>query len=306
MIKVHDIAYIRFAAPDLDAMERFLVDFGLSVHHEGTGPDERLYARGTDGIPYVHVTQPGEARFIGMGFAAKDQGDLAKAAELPGASGIEKLEGPGGGERVRFADPDGFVVDVVGGRAELEPLPVASAAPINRGSERVRLGTLQRVPQGAARVKRLGHAVVHVSDFRVSDAWYKERFGFVSSDEIYLGDEANVITAFLRCDRGAEYTDHHTLLCIGIGEVGFDHAAFEVEDFDAVMAGHDHLEKAGYDHYAGVGRHILGSQIFDYWKDPWGNVLEHFADGDLLNDRHETALHDPAAALGTQWGRFNP
>ena len=84
-----------------------------------------------------------------------------------------------------------------------------------------------------------------------SEAWYKSRFGFVSSDEVYLGERDNVITAFMRCDRGDEYTDHHTFLCIGIGEVGFDHAAFEVEDIDAVMAGHDHLKQAGYEHHAG-------------------------------------------------------
>ena len=29
MIKVKDVAYVRFRAPDLDQMERFLLDFGL-------------------------------------------------------------------------------------------------------------------------------------------------------------------------------------------------------------------------------------------------------------------------------------
>ena len=49
---------------------------------------------------------------------------------------------------------------------------------------------------------------------------------------------------------------------------------------------------------------MLGAQIFDYWRDPWGHVLEHFTDGDLLNASHETELHSPAVALGTQWGKF--
>ncbi len=105
---------------------------------------------------------------------------------------------------------------------------------------------------------------------------------------------------------GLYASDHHTLLCVGVGGVGFDHAAFEVEDIDAVMLGHDQLAKAGYDHHAGVGRHVLGGQVFDYWKDPWGHVLEHFTDGDLLNNEHVPGLHDPAAALGTQWGKFGP
>ena len=40
-----------------------------------------------------------------------------------------------------------------------------------------------------------------------------------------LGDEDNIVTSFMRCDRGPDYTDHHTFLCIGLGEIGFDFAA---------------------------------------------------------------------------------
>ncbi len=303
MIKVKDAAYVRFAAPDLDAMERFLSDFGLVVT---TREREVLYARATDPSPYVHVTERGEAGFRGVAFEAASAEDLSAAAKLEGASAVEKIEAPGGGERVRFSDPDGFAVEIVHGRQQLPPLPVRSAAPLNRGSDRRRLGDLQRTQAGPACVKRLGHVVLRVSNFRRSEAWYKSRFGFLSSDEVYLGERENVITAFMRCDRGDEYTDHHTFLCVGVGEVGFDHAAFEVEDIDAVMLGHDHLKQAGYEHHAGIGRHILGGQVFDYWRDPWGHVVEHFTDGDLLNARHEPALHDPAAALGSQWGRFSP
>ncbi len=303
MIKVRDVAYVRFGAPDLDAMQRFLGDFGLALTER---ENERIYARGSDPSPYVHVTEQGEAGFRGVAFAAACEEDLRAAANLEGASPVEKIDAPGGGRRVRFTDPDGHAVEVVHGREELPPLPVRGAEPYNQGSERVRFGKLQRVPAGPVAVKRIGHVVLRVSNFRQSLAWYQTRFGFLASDEVYLGAPENLITAFLRCDRGEEYTDHHTLLCVGVGGVAFDHAAFEVEDIDAVMVGHDHLQKEGYTHHAGIGRHVLGSQVFDYWRDPWGHVLEHFTDGDLLNARHETALHSPAAALGTQWGRFLP
>ena len=43
MIKVLDIAYARFSAPDLDAMEKFVNDFGLQV--TARQPDA-LYALG--------------------------------------------------------------------------------------------------------------------------------------------------------------------------------------------------------------------------------------------------------------------
>ena len=301
MIKVHDVAYVRFGAPDLDAMERFLTDFGLVVTAR---EEDRIFARGTDPTPYCHVTERGEAGFRAVAFEAASAEDLRTVAGFEGASEIEKIEAPGGGERVRLVDPDGYTVEVVHGREEVAPLAVPRHEGFNRGSDRQRLGTLLRAPGGPASVKRLGHAVLRVADFRRSAEWYTSRFGFLVSDSVYLGDQENIVTAFMRCDRGEAYTDHHTFLCVGLGEVGFDHAAFEVEDLDAVMAGHDHLVKGGYGHHAGIGRHVLGSQIFDYWKDPWGNVLEHFTDGDLLNASHRAELHDPATALGTQWGSF--
>jgi catechol 2,3-dioxygenase-like lactoylglutathione lyase family enzyme len=299
MIRVQDVEWVRFTAPDLDEMERFLSDFGL-VRAQRT--PEALYMRGSGPAPWVHETRVGEPGFAGVGFRAASAEDLAAAATLDGASPVEPVAEPGGGSRVRLRDPDGLQVEVVHGRTAAEPLAVERAAPLNTGAEQPRVGRLQRVPKGPARVKRLGHVVVRVADFKASSAWYESRFGLLRSDEVYLGEPENLILAFLRCDRGEAPVDHHTFLCVGVGEPGFDHAAFEVEDFDAVMAGHDHLAAAGWNHKAGVGRHILGSQVFDYWQDPWGHTLEHFTDGDLLDASAKSGLYDPAVALGTQWG----
>lgn len=301
MIKVQDIAYVRFSVPDLEAMQRFAADFGLAFTAR---ENDTLYHRGSDASPYIHVTELGDAGFRGVAFEAASEEDLIAASKLDGASSVEKLEAPGGGQVVRFTDPDGYQVEVVHGRELLPVLPVPVSNGVNRGSERQRTGSVHRPPAGPSSVKRLGHAVVRVADFRRSEEWYKSRFGFLTSDEVYLGEPENVVTAFMRCDLGDAFADHHTFLCVGLGEPGFDHAAFEVEDVDAVMAGHDHLKGAGYDHHAGIGRHILGSQIFDYWRDPWGHVHEHFTDGDLLNADYETGQHDPGTALGTAWGSF--
>ena len=43
------------------------------------------------------------------------------------------------------------------------------------------------------------------------------------------------------------------------------HSSFEVHDFDIQSLGHQWLRDKGYDLVWGVGRHVLGSQIFDYW-----------------------------------------
>lgn len=303
MIRVSDIAFVRFRVPDLDRMARFLDDFGLEAHERSA---DSIYARGSDPVPWIHHSEQGPAGFAGVGFDAASAADLEAAAGLEGASTIEPLDGPGGGQRVRFSDPDGNSVEVVHGRTPAAPQTPPRALPYNSGSEQRRLNQLQRVERGPARVKRLGHCVLRVSDFQRSEAWYKTRFGFLSSDEIFLGDQENIVTSFMRCDRGDVPVDHHTFLCIGLGEPAFDHAAFEVEDIDAVMLGHEHMRAAEYEHVAGIGRHILGSQVFDYWKDPWGHTLEHFTDGDLLDASAKPGLMDPATALGTQWGKFGP
>jgi len=299
MIKVADLAWLRFSAPDLDEMERFQTDFGMV---RAARSDDALYMRGSDADPWLHETRRGDPGFIGLAFQANSAEDLAAAAQLEGASSVEPVTEPGGGARVRFTDPDGYSVEVVHGREPAQPLTVDRAAPLNTGSEHARLRAAQRVPAGPARVKRLGHLVVRVADFGTSAEWYESRFGLLRSDDVYLGDPENVITAFMRCDRGDIPVDHHTLLCVGLGEPGFEHAAFEVEDFDAVMAGHDHLRDAGWTHENGVGRHILGSHVFDYWKDPWGHTLEHFTDGDLFDASEKPGLHDPVTVLGVQWG----
>ncbi len=54
------------------------------------------------------------------------------------------------------------------------------------------------------------------------------------------------------------------------------HSSFEVHDFDIQSLGHQWLRDKGYDLVWGVGRHVLGSQIFDYWWDRSGFVLEHY------------------------------
>ena len=93
----------------------------------------------------------------------------------------------------------------------------------------------------------------------------------------------NVVGSFNRLDRGDDYVDHHAFFCIRGDKSGLNHLSYEAADIDDVMVGHEQLEKKGYQHMWGIGRHLIGSQLFDYWADPWGRVHEHWADTDVLN-----------------------
>ena len=301
MIKVTDMAYARFAAPDLDRIEAFLVDFGLT---RSARTKDALYMRGTNPDHHLHVTHlADEPGFIGMAYKAACMEDLETLAGMEGASPVEEIDEPGGGFRVRMTDPDGHRVETVFGIEDLEPLPVSEEIGPDHGPGRPRDRELARSQRVPCPVRRLGHVVLNVPSCDVTDAFYKSRFGFISSDLCHVPDGSRELAVvFNRCDRGAEHVDHHTLLSVKSKVRGLAHVAFEVADVNALFVGHEHLKSRGYEHSWGVGRHSRGGQIFDYWFDPHGHRLEHFFGGDLLNADDATRVAPLRDVLDSQWG----
>ena len=301
VIRIEDIAHVRYAAPDLQAMREFLADFGMETFEQAG----RLYGRGSDGRPFVHVTEPGEARFLALGLRAESLADLEALAAHEGVP-VEPLAEPGGGSVVRLTDPDGYRVEVVAGQAKAEPAQPFADQPFNTATAKPRLRQMVRLDPAPAHVRRIGHAVLKVSDFRRSEKWYKDRFGFLTSDEVEAA-KGVPLGAFMRCDRGDKPADHHTLFLAQLpGKLGILHAAFEVANLDDLMLGHQHLKARKRKAAWGVGRHIMGSQVFDYWKDPFGNELEHWTDGDLFTAADPPQKLPMSALLAVQWGSPHP
>ena len=302
MTGIAEFLYVRFRVPDLGRQQQFLDDFGFVTSRD----NGYLLARGTDADRYVYAADEGEAAFLGLGFEAESEAHLERIAGIDGAH-LEALDLPGGGRIARLTDPDGLPVDVVHGINKPESLPPPSREPLNFGDDRKRLGERVSFDSPSVAVKRLGHCVLSVSDFRTSEAWYKERFGLITSDEVCAGEDGElVVGAFMRCNRGERFVDHHSLFLINGGKLEFNHAAFEVADWDSLMRGHDILGKGGYQHSWGIGKHILGSQVFDYWKDPNGFTLEHFTDGDLFNESFGSHKASVETLLATHWGPEGP
>jgi catechol 2,3-dioxygenase-like lactoylglutathione lyase family enzyme len=282
VIKVTDLAYGRLRAPDLDKEEEFLTAFGM-VRADRT--PTALYMRGTDPPHHIHVTELGDPKYVGIALYASSMADLEKISKAPGASPIESIDEPGGGKRVRLTDPDGYQVEVVHGIAQLPKIKIERPA-VNFGEDKTRRQNkayFQNVTRGPSHVKRIGHFVVHSPQFAKTLGWYREMFGFICSDEVYDGDESNVGGSFNRLDRGDDYVDHHVFFCIRSDKAGLNHLSFEAADIDDIMIGHEHLVGKGYEHFWGIGRHSFGSQVYDYWGDPWGRVHEHWADTDVFN-----------------------
>ncbi|HYB80200.1 MAG TPA: VOC family protein, partial [Mycobacterium sp.] len=153
-------------------------------------------------------------------------------------------------------------------------------------------------------VQRLGHLVLQSTKYREALNWYLDNLGMIVSDFLYFPGqrERGPTMSFIRCDRGSTPTDHHTL-AMALGPANrYLHSAYQVSDLDALAAGGEYLRDRGYFRSWGIGRHIQGSQIFDYWRDPDGLLVEHFTDGDRFDNTLEPGWAPFTASGLAQWG----
>ena len=300
-IKPVDIAYVQYQHPDLDLAVEFLQDFGFTVAQKC---DRKIYLRGENSSPYLYVVEKGEsARFIGFGLEVLNNNNLKAIANLEQASQVYELDAPGGGYAVTLNDPNNFKIDLVCGiqkseRTDLEVNPLLFNSP----TEKKRLNKPQKLRQQPAKIIRLGHIALDVLDFARSHEWYTNLLGMLTSDQVYYGHPSYPIAAFLRCNNGKNFVDHHTIAISQSQSARIHHVGCEVRDFDDIQIGHQWLKNKKYKHVWGVGRHLLGSQIFDYWQDPFGSLIEHFSDGDVFDADFPTTTHPGDLDILFQWG----
>ncbi|MFD9981685.1 VOC family protein [Streptomyces massasporeus] len=301
VIKVADLAWLEFQKPDLERAEVFARDFGF---HVAARTDTELWLRGTFAGPPCMVIRLGRtSRFIGPVFRAAERADLDRLARSTGAS-VRDCDVPGGARAVDLLDPSGFPVQVVHVPDLLPALPGQQPLLLNTGTDRRRIDATQRPPREPSRIQRLGHVVLETRRFAQALDWYLDTLGLIVSDFLFLDGQRRrgPTMAFIRCDQGSRPVDHHTLaMHLGPG-TGYVHSAYQVTDLDAIAAGGEYLAERGYRRSWGIGRHIQGSQLFDYWRDPDHFMLEHYADGDLFSCDLEPGWAPMSSTGLAQWG----
>ena len=298
LVKVAGLAWLEFEKPDLDRAERFGTDFGFTVADR---TPETVLLRGRQAAAACLVVRRGpQARFVGPTFAAAARDDLDRLARGTGGT----VTAHWGGHGVVLRDPSGYPVRVVHGVPELAPLPGRAPLPLNFGSEPVRANATQRPARRPAEIQRLGHVVLGTTRFRAALDWYLEVLGLIVSDFLYLDGQRDrgPAMAFIRCDLGSVPADHHTLAMALQPQTGYVHSAYELTDLDEVAASGEYLREQGYRHAWGLGRHIQGSQIFDYWRDPDKAMFEHYTDGDVFDATMEPGWAPLSASGLAQWG----
>jgi len=175
--------------------------------------------------------------------------ERVKAAGAPIVDAPSQLDEPGGGYGFAFRDPDGREFRV--------------SASLARHAE-------SEVPRD--RPVRLSHVVLNATQTDAATALMVGALGFRRRDQTGAMD-------FLGCN-----ADHHSLAFTRFADTGLNHLAFEVASIDALMRGAGRMKTHGYRIEWGVGRHGPGANVFAYFIDPTGFVIEYTAEMQQVDD----------------------
>ena len=187
----------------------------------------------------------------------------------------DDLDEPGGGYGLRFLDPENRCIELSAGVAE-HP---------NGWSTR-KVGP-----------RRLCHVGLNTPWFDQIVEFYTDFLGFRVSD--WIEDQM----VFLRCGRR-----HHVIVFNRADHTSVNHVAYAMANVDDVMKGVSKLRALGQDPDWGPGRHGPGNNIFCYYKDPAGYVVEFSSDLEYIEDE---AMHEPAVwrrvpETSDLWGTAGP
>lgn len=314
-IQLARLGHVYFEHANLKKFETFAADFGF-IEEKRIG--NTIYYRGYGKDPYVYVASQSKTRysnFLGAAFVAKDKENFEKATKLEGAIVKDLVHAPGGGRLVTLPRSNGTFMHVVYGQEEREIDPteetpskiVESHGTFNEPFKKGRLGVFQRFKPAPALVHKLGHLGYVCTNFDEELEFYTKNFNFVHSDILSHEKFGWVdFMTFMHLDLGEEYSDHHILFLSrappGTTKTYLHHTSYEVSDFDTQLMGHRWLEEKKWKPVWGVGRHVLGSQIFDYWLDSSGFKVEHYADGDMVNTNYKNnrSVAGPLAIWGPE------
>lgn len=247
---------VAIATPDIASSERFYTQvWGLSV---AARQDGVVYLRATGADHHVLALHAGTGpEILSVTFRVDAGSDLAALAQRAAGHGATLLVPPGpnrepdGGIVVTLAEPQGGVYRLVQGDR-----------------------THADVGEARDRPSRLAHVNLNSVDVDAQAAFHEQALGFALTDRSKL-------MAFLRCNG-----DHHAVVLAEAKANGLNHIAFLVPDWESVMRASGRLVDAGYPIAWGVGRHGPGDNVFAYFIDPVGFVVEFTAEVLQVDDAY--------------------
>jgi catechol 2,3-dioxygenase-like lactoylglutathione lyase family enzyme len=289
---VHSIDHFVLEVPDLAEARRFLSAFGFDIESRDD-PEARLLLRasGSDHV-WAGVRQGARKRLAWLSFNGFAD-DFEPLREQILAAGGRPAAAPGHAlqDGFWFEDPDGNLLQV---RPGVKTSPGCKPSARHETKLARLRGASFRAEAGQARPTRLSHVLMFTPDIKRTVAFYERALG------LRLSDGSEGIVAFLHARHGS---DHHLIAFAQGSARGWHHSAWDVPTVDEVGLGKMQMAHAGYKAGWGVGRHVLGSNYFQYVRDPWGSYWEYSADIDYVGAGTEwpTGNHPPEDSLYL-WG----
>jgi len=204
----------------------------------------------------VTLRERPKAGMLGVHFAANDKTAVNALHAKAKAFGAEVLGDPadlprsaGGGYGFRFRTPEGQILNV---SSDVAQHPNA----VNDRSKPA----------------KLSHVVLNSPKVEDQTKFFIDLLGFKLSDST---DMMN----FIRC-----CADHHSIAMARGEGPSLNHMAYEVANIDGLMRGAGRLKASGFNVEWGVGRHGPGDNVFTYFVEPNGFVVEYTTEIEQIDE----------------------
>ncbi len=248
---------VEIVTPQLaGSVDFYTLVWGLDFAAEADGT---VYLAATGSDFHVLELTPGERTALRkVSFRVRSREDLQTLLARVREAGCEIISplapssAPSGGESFVVREPQGCVMEFVHGD---------------------RTKTARIV---ADRPERLAHVNINSADIEQLSAFYQQVLGFRLSDRSKL-------MAFLCCN-----SDHHAVVLAEAPVHGLNHVAFLMPDLESVMRGAGRMVDHGHPIGWGVGRHGPGDNVFAYFVEPTGAVIEYTAEVLQIDDSYRT------------------
>jgi len=237
---------VELSAPDIAAAIVFYTQvWGLEVVAEA---EQKVFLAATGEDFHVLELTPGPIGLRKMTFRVRGAEDLDRLRQATTEAGCALLRSLG-----PVAAPSG-------GTGFVARMPEGLALEFVHGDHRKPARIL------ADRPTRLAHVNLNTRTIEALTSFYQTVLGFRLTDRSKL-------MAFLCCN-----SDHHAVVLAEAPVDGLNHVAFLMPDLESVMRGSGRMIDHGYPIGWGVGRHGPGDNVFAYFVDPSGFVIEYTAE----------------------------
>ena len=262
MTRVAGLHRLTLRAPNLERLGAFYRDvWGMRLAHR----DHRRWLLQSRASPFadlcIEASADAAAGLVSLGLRVNREQNLAPLlADAAKAGG--RITRPPSASSEHAGEFGASLDDPDGNRIELTVQGDQAPGPAPAGIGPQLTGPL-----------RIGHVVLWTPRIEAMEAFYSQ-LGLHVTDRTAMG------MSFLRCN-----PDHHSVALVRHKEkTGLQHVAFDVGSIDAVMCEKGRLTAAGLECVWGPGRHGPGNNVFSYYRDPAGNIIELYGDMQQISD----------------------